>query len=182
MKFAIFPFLFFSAAYGQTITIQDASMEPLLVAAQSYSVQSTTVFPSKTFVVFPREQGHVARTIAAQPFTAILTADADFSLRAQATWEFFDLTNMTITWLNGDFPFVSPPANRDDLAVDNTLLEVSFSTLEIAPVLGDSLYYVHALNRPAIPDGATRTAAQGADSREWGTIHARDFVGIIEIE
>ena len=73
------------------------------------------------------------------------------------------------------------PVYYADLAIYgySPLLQMPLSAYWAAPALGDSLFFVHADNRPALAEGAIRTAAEGADSREWGLIHHRDFVGII---
>lgn len=159
----------------------DGAMAPTLASGSTYEVNEPFqgVFLRHRIVVFTRQgQLHVRRVVGL-PGEKLLSQDPDFAIRSRATWGGQFNIYRAWCWLRGDHPAVAP-SRTSHLVTADVLLDVSFDAYEAASALGDSLYYVHALNRPDIAQGQERTAAQGADSREWGAIHARDFVGVIE--
>lgn len=172
-----------SAVAAQPFVAPDASMTPRLTQGQGYTIATTTAdnVLYGAVVVFPYNSQQVARLIVGVPESKQIAQDADFVVRATWRWDFWsDVENVQV-WMQGDPP-VQAPMKKADLVAADILLEVPLSDYEAAESLGDSLFYVHALNRPAIADGATRTAAQGADSREFGPVHFDDFVGVIQTE
>lgn len=171
-----------AAAWAETYTTPDASMEPALQSGAGYSLVAVASPEFGQIVVFERQGQQIARRIVGQPHDKRLPQDADFALRAQTQWRFISTErgDNAKCWLSGTK--LGPIGVKANLPTSQVLLDIPYSDYIVAPALGDSLYFVHALNRPTIADGAERTAAQGADSREWGPMHARDFVGVIQTE
>ena len=169
------------AVYAQgSFTVPDGSMVPALTSGSTYETREPQRgFYRRSYIVVLTHDGHdIARKIVALPSDKQLTQDADFVLRSQSTWRGDFHVDKAICWLTGDPPAI-PPLRTSHLNTDHVVLDISFLIYNEAPTLGDSLFYVHALNRPTIADEATRTLAQGADSREFGTIHFNDILGVI---
>lgn len=156
-------------AAAQSFTPADASMSPLLEQGQSYSyvVPAAEEVNRGAIGVLERDGQQYARRIVARPTDRRLGQDTDFILLGQTQKIIEEYIDNRITFFD---------------AADRALLQMHLDLYRAAPALGDSLFFVHALNRPAIAEGQARTAAQGADSREWGLVHARDFVGVIQAE
>lgn len=160
-------------AESPTFRAPDAAMAPALASGASYAMASVDALISGYIVVFNRAGQQVARRVVGTPRDRVLAIDPRFEKRRNSTWRFGSLLEDHIAWLHKDTPMNedNPPVYVADLATGNytIVLQMALSEHEAAPALGDSLFYVHADNR-----------AQGVeDSREWGTVHARDFVGVI---
>ena len=181
MRIIFMVLLLVSAAWAQeTFTAPDGSMAPILSSSTVYFAVDPfrDTYLRNHIVVFTQDSTTVARKIVGIPGDKELTEDSDFALRGQSTWRGDFYVGKAVCWLTGELPS-TPPTRTSHLNSDNVLLDVSFAVYDAASALGDSTYYVHALTRPDISEGATRTLAQGADSREWGTVHARDFLYVI---
>ena len=59
------------------------------------------------------------------------------------------------------------------------ILPIHLSDYRAAPALGDSLYFLHADPRTKLVDGVQLIQE---DSREWGPVHAREFLRIVAPE
>ena len=181
LLFFLFAVMAVSPAAGQsTFVPSDGSMDPDLTSGTTYTLSHVDSTAIGRIVVFTRNSQQVARRIIGGPKSKVLTQDPDFTLRVQTSWSFVSIVEDTILSYGSQTPIPDPPpSSHTSLSGLTPILGIGYQTMRQAAALGDSLYYVHALQRPALAPGATRTAAQGADSREWGTVHARDFVGII---
>lgn len=133
----------------------------------------------RTIVELERDGETIQRHVMGLPNSKVLSQDADFTIRSESLWQFWSPFENAVCWMQGEH-YTTPVQFKSDLLAADVLLDISLSDYRAAPALGDSLYFVHATNRPTIAEGATRTLAQGADSREWGTIHFNDITGIIE--
>ena len=68
---------------------------------------------------------------------------------------------------------------KSDLPAADILLDILYSVYAAAPALGDSLYFLHADPRTKLVDGVQLIQE---DSREWGPVHAREFLRIVAPE
>ena len=80
--------------------------------------------------------------------------------------------------MQGDHP-AQGPAMKADLVPADILLDIPLSDYLAAPALGDSLYFLHADPRTKFVDGVQLIQE---DSREWGPVHAREFLRIVAPE
>lgn len=161
-----------TAAFAQDrFTAPDDAMSPALRSGTSYAVVSVDSLIPGRIVVFNRNGQQVARRVVGTPTDKTLTIDPSFENRSQSNWQFVSLVEDRIVWLHKNTPMNanSPPAYVRDLSDYTIVLQMALSDYEAAPQLGQGRFYVHA-------DNHTGTFQ---DSREWGTIAAEDFVGVI---
>ena len=124
-----------------------------------------------------RDGQAVERRIVGIPGDRLLTQDADFALRSRAAWRAdFYTGKRAVCWLTGEQP-PTPPTSVADLTPADILLDVPLSDYRAAPALGDSLYYLHADPRTQLVDGVQLLQE---DSREWGPVHEREFLRIVD--
>ena len=168
-------------ALAQTESVApDTSIISALLSDDPFAAIITT--PTRgQIVVFERYGRQTARRVVGLPFEPIVEADAEFSIRAKSTWQLWSRAEQIVMWMQGAPPDPLPHSVHE-LDQANILLRLPLSIVKAAPVLDDSLFFLHADNRPAIDEYEIRTPAQGADSREWGPIHQRTFVGVILLE
>lgn len=180
MKMLSLLFIFLSAtlALSQSqFTQPDGSMSPALSSGTSYTLEEDLPLRG-SIVVFTHNSTQVARKVAGLPEDKTLTQDPHFLLRANHGWQFWDILHDKICFMS--LPRYSPePTCYADINAADSFLTMSVVDYEASPSLGDSLYYVHSLNRPDLPANVTRTLAQGADSREIGTVHLKNMIGTI---
>ena len=125
-------------------------------------------------VVLERGDQQFTRRIVGGPQSKVMPADAQFILRAQTTSTFHSPTLKV--WFRG----TPPIANGLDFTGQVGTVELLRTTqqaYQALPALGDSLYYVHAVPRTEEVNGETVTHE---DSREWGAIHWRDIVRVVD--
>ena len=173
-----------SDAYAQqNFVAPDESMTPVLSRSETYEVDAATpALPPRAIAVFSQDGISTARQVVGMPYSKVLSQDPYFVMRASSEWSFHSGLESVVCFMRGEHPTTTPVYYRD-LVSSDILLQVPLASYEAAPALGDSLYYVHALNRPVLPSFQTspRSLAQGADSREFGLVHARDVIGIIDL-
>ena len=134
-----------------------------------------------SIVVIARSGQEVERRVAATPENKLLSQDSNFVLRAAAGWTvwfYSENTPEAVCWLRGEQP-ATPVQMKSDLVPADILLEVPLSDYRAAPALGDSLYFLHADPRTKLVDGVQLIQE---DSREWGPVHAREFLRIVAPE
>ena len=149
----------------------------LMVVAASAQVPPETYYGRGFTVELTRAGEMVERKIVGIPGDRMLTQDADFALRSRATWRAdFYTGKRAVCWLIGEQP-TPPPTSVVDLTPANILLDVLLSDYRAAPALGDSLYFLHADPRTKLVDGVQLIQE---DSREWGPVHSREFLRIVD--
>ena len=149
-----------------------------LIVATAWAQEPPATYYGRGFTVSLTRDGEtVERKIVGIPGDKLLMQDADFALRSRATWRAdFYTGKQAVCWLNGDPPTI-PPTSVTDLTPADILLDIPLSDYRAAPALGDSLYFLHADPRTKLVDGVQLIQE---DSREWGPVHAREFVRIVE--
>ena len=134
------------------------------VLAQTYTIGQT--------VILERDGQRVERLVVGQPDSKVLAEDSDFTKRMAAQWQFVSRYENVRAWMRGEQPEPGPMAAAD-LDATNIVLRMTWRGYYAAPVLGDSLYYLHAVPRTEMVDGQEVTHE---DSREWGPIHHREII------
>ena len=124
----------------------------------------------------------IQRRVAGLPISKILSQDENFTIRARffaqpVWWQFVALPRSgdVRCWMHGPQPTINIQS-KSDLNPTDILLEVPESDYRAAPALGDSLYFLHADPRTQLVDGVQLIQE---DSREWGPVHAREFLRIV---
>jgi len=161
-----------------TFTVSDTTMKPMLQAdsTYAYTVFADSLVYYETIVIVSQGGAQHARCIIGLPDDKdVLFNDSDHSLQRPVVWSFWGIDDDVIYWVGKDHPVPT-----DDTESGPYLFSMPYADYLSASALGG--YYVKALKRPTISEGATRTAAQGADSREWGVISSSDIVGIITLD
>ena len=139
----------------------------------------------KGVVVEITQEGQtLQRRVVGLPTDKRLAQDADFALRAQSTGATFTSVQEaenTKCFLRGGSVRSNRPdgiiTRKADLVVADVVLDIPYTEYLAAPDLGDSLYFLHADPRTQLVDGVQMIQE---DSREWGPVHAREFVRIVE--
>ena len=135
-------------------------------------------------VELERDHQDIQRRIVGLPTSKVLSQDPFFLIRWQwvsqpninAKWIFTGYGDEVQCWMRGEHP-TTPVLFKSDLVAADILLDIPLSTYRDAPNLGDSLYFLHADPRTKLIDGVQMIQE---DSREWGPVHAREFLRIVE--
>ncbi len=168
-------------------TVPDGSMAPDHAQGASLTLtpaDSISAIGVGTTVLLTQGGQRVLRQVVALPGHKELEADPAYLHCTDSKWAFFSVVEDTVIFFRDEHPpegttlaAVSDLTSYDDISE----VTLKLSEWDAAPVIGDSLFMVHALTRATLADpDAARTHAQGADSREWGAIHFNDLVGYLD--
>lgn len=169
----------------ENYTMPDVTMSPALEKGKTYSVAPLDSIGPNKIVLFNAYSQTVARRIAGNNNHKVLAEDPHFIARSRAKWTFWGCAHLEeerVVWLEEEHPeHTDPfyPTCVEHLTPFGILLDIPVSTWEEAPELGPDRFYLLADHRIALPEDVERTLPAGLDSRDFGPVLVKRFMGII---
>ena len=156
----------------------------MLLPALAWGQPAAELLGIGTVIELKRNGETIQRVIVGLPTSKILTQDPAFAKRILSRWQFISLPprgENVHCFMRGDHPRTTEGIAigyrlKSDLPVSDILIEMPETGYAAAPALGDSLYFLHADPRTKLVDGVQLIQE---DSREWGPVHAREFLRIV---
>ena len=128
-------------------------------------------------VIVVRDGERLTRRIVGRPESKVVSADLEFVLRGQSTSVF--TSSSLKAWFRGPSPLAD---GEGFIAQENTeeLLRMEYSEYHAAPRPRRLPIFPPRRQPACLVRRRNAHPRTGADSREWGPVHAREFLRIVD--